>query len=200
MQPRVRAALVSVPIAVVLAVTLAGCGQAPWLAGSITPTPTAAAKKTPIESVVNELAAGATERSLIAGDVTLTAKYWSTLMMDKWTADANKPLTFSISGTLGTDDGQEVVLSRVTVYPSVSGPDGVLPAPDSFSDTASVSPGYTVKAPYEYSQTFVLPAVDPAATSITLSFTYEILVQATPTSTTFAKQTATDQLTIAIAK
>jgi hypothetical protein len=82
----------------------------------------------------------------------------------------------------------------------VQGKGGVsLPAPGALSDQASVAPGYLVKSPYSYSQTFVLPAVDAAATEVTLSFTYELLLQTTPTSTAYAKQTATDTLTIAIA-
>ena len=203
MRHRATTVLASVALATAMAATLSGCGQAPWLDASMTTptaTPSAATPQPTIDAVVNELAAGATERTLTAGDVTLTVKYWSTLMMDKWTADANKPLTFSVTGALGTDDGQDLALSKVTVYPSVSGPTGVLPAPAVFTDSASVSPGYTINSPYEYSQTFVLPAVDPAATSITLSFTFELLVQTTPTATTFAKATASDQVTIAITK
>jgi hypothetical protein len=200
MPSHTRAALPALLLAAVIATTLSGCGQAPWLAASATVSPSAPTPKPTIESIVNELAAGSTERKLVAGDVSLTATYWSDLSMDKWTAEANKPVSFSLIGTLGTDDGQGVYLSRVSVVPAVNGPDGVLPTPATLTDSASVSPGYSVKSPYSYSQTFVLPPVDPAATSITLSFTYELLIQTTPTSTTFAKQTATDQLIIAIAR
>jgi hypothetical protein len=135
----------------------------------------------------------------VAGDVAITANYWSTLSMDQWTASASKPITFSLIGALGTDDGQGVYLSRVSLEVAVSGPEGALPSPPPLTDQASVAPGYDMKAPYSYSQRFVLPALDPAATSVTLSFTYEVLIQTTPTSTAYAKQTAGDQLTIAIA-
>ena len=186
-----------------LVVTLSGCGTAPWAAGETsaatstktsTPTP-----KATITSIVNELATGSAQHQLQAGDAALTANYWSTLSMDQWTAEANKPISFSLIAALGTDQGQGVYLSRVSVVVAVAGPKGSLEAPAPLSDQASVTPGYDIKSPYSYSQTFVLPAVDAAATEVTLSFTYELLLQTTPTSTAYAKQTATDTLTIAIA-
>ena len=45
-----------------------------------------------------------------------------------------------------------------------------------------------------------MPAVDPTATSITVSFTYELLLQTTRTSKAYSKQSASDTLTIAIAQ
>ncbi|PJJ55621.1 hypothetical protein [Compostimonas suwonensis] len=183
-----------------IALALSGCGTPPWeqaqLQSSASSTPTS----TPtIEPLVNELATGSTERKLVAGDAALTVRYWSSLSMDQWTVNANKPISFGLSATLGTDAGQGVYLSKVTLVPAVAGESGALAAPGAVSDQANVSPGYSIKDPYSYSQTFILPAVDPAATSMTLSFTYELLIQTTPTSTEYSKQTASDTLTIAIA-
>jgi hypothetical protein len=189
-----------------LAVTLSGCGTAPWAVGTTsaaTPTKTSTATPTPkptIESIINELATGSAQHQLVAGDAAITANYWSTLSMDQWTAEANKPISFSLVAALGTDQGQGVFLSRVSLVVAVSGPTGSLDAPAALTDQSSVGPGYDIKSPYSYSQTFILPAIDPSATSITLSFTYELLIQTTPTSATYAKQTATDQITIAIAE
>jgi hypothetical protein len=185
----------------IVAGALSGCGAAPWdeATASSTPTPTASTPK-PIEVIVNDLATGSVQRALTAGAISLGVDYYSTLTMDKWTADANKPLTFNIKGTLLSDAGQQVYLSRVTLVLGVNGPDGALPAPAAIGDLATVSPGYSIKDPYTYNQTFILPAVDAAATSLTLSFTYELLLQTTPTSTEYAKQTATDSLTIALAE
>ena len=154
----------------------------------------------PLETVVNELATGSGLHSLTAGDVALSANYWSTLGMDKWTASANKPISFSLQGKLGTDDGQAVYLARVSVETTVEGPTGALPAPSHFSDSATISPGYLIKSPYSYSQTFTVPAIDPKATSATFSLTFELLVQSAPGSSNYAKQTATDQIVVAIAQ
>jgi hypothetical protein len=185
-------------LAAALTVALSGCGQAPWDgldAGAPSATPTAKATITPI---VNDLATGSTRHELTAGDAALTVDYSSTLNMGDWTAAANKPISFSVSAALGTDDGQGVYLSKVSIIPAVNGLTGALDAPASFVDQSTLPNGYVMKAPYSYGQTFVIPAVDPTATSLTLSFTYELLIQTTPTSTTFAKQTASDQVTVAL--
>jgi hypothetical protein len=196
----------AVGFATVLGVT--ACGTAPWdqpgfNTESASPTRSGTAAPTPaatITPVINELATGSAKHMLQAGDISLTVDYYSTLSMDQWTAEANKPLTFSLNGVLGNDQGQSFYLSRVTLTPAVNGSDGALPAPNPSTDQAAVQPGYYIKAPYSYSQTFILPALDPAATSVTLSFTYEILLQTAPGSNDYAKQTATDQLTVAIAQ
>lgn len=184
-----------------LTIALSGCGVPPWeQAGTgdgSTPSPT----PSDIEVITNDLATGSTQRQLQAGDIELTIDYWSTLDMGDWLASANKPLSFSMSASLGTDTGQRVYLSKVTIVTSVAGPGGsALPAPANLTDQASVSPGYFVKEPYSYSQTFVLPALDSEARSITLSITYELLLQTTPQSSEYAKQTAADTITISIAR
>jgi hypothetical protein len=193
-----RTRFAALSIAAGLALSLSACGQAPWagLSEEATATPTA---KSTIVAIENDLATGSTQRTITAGDATLTVDYSSTLNMGEWTAGANKPISFAASAALGTDDGQAVYLSKVSVIPGVSGPDGALDAPTPLIDESSLANGYFMKAPYSYGQTFVLPAVDPAATSITLSFTYELLIQTTPTSSTYAKQTASDQIVVAIA-
>ncbi|QWT24864.1 hypothetical protein KPL76_05765 [Subtercola sp. PAMC28395] len=201
--PRMRRTAIAVAVALSASALLSSCGTAPWqlnASASATPTPTKATVAPTITPIVNDLATGSTQRILKAGDITVTINYFSTLSMDKWTASANKPISFNMSATLGTDDGQHIYLSRVTLNPAVLGKDGVtLPAPAPLTDQATVSPGYFIKAPYSYSETFVLPAVDPAATEVVLSFTYELLLQTTPTSNDFAKQTAADTVTVAIA-
>jgi hypothetical protein len=186
-------------------VGLSACGTAPWdqpgfNTSSATPTTSTPRPTQTITPVINELATGSAKHTLQAGDISLVIDYYSTLNMDEWTAEANKPISFSMTGTLGTDQGQSFYLSRVTVTPAVNGPDGSLPAPPAVTDQASVAPGYYIKSPYSYSQTFIIPALDPAATSITLSFTYELLLQTAPGSGDYAKQTAADSLTVAIAQ
>jgi len=196
-----RIRLAALTMATGLALTLSACGTAPWAelstdAATASGTPTA---KPTIAAITNDLATGSAQHTITAGDAGLTVDYSSALNMGEWTAGANKPISFTVSAALGTDDGQAVYLSKVSVIPGVSGPDGALEAPAPLIDESGLANGYFMKAPYSYGQTFVLPAVDPAATSITLSFTYELLIQTTPTSSTYAKQTASDQLVIAVA-
>jgi len=189
--------------ATALVVVLSACGTPPWEepgAGSTGSPSTSKTPKPTVSAITNELASGSAQHSLTAGAATLTIDYWSTLSMDAWTADVNKPLSFSLSGVLNPDDLQALYLSRVTLTTTVHGPDGQLDSPAPFTDQSTVNPGYLIKAPYSYSQTFVLPEIDSAATGVTLNITYELLVQATPTSAEYAKQTAADTLTIAIAQ
>lgn len=189
-------------IAAVLVLGLSACGTPPWEepgAGSSSSAKTSKTPKPTISAITNELASGSAQHSLTAGSATLTVDYWSTLSMDAWTAEVNKPVSFSLSGVLNPDDLQALYLSRVTLTTTVHGPDGQLESPSPFTDQSTVTPGYLIKAPYSYSQTFVLPALDSTATGVTLTITYELLVQATPTSAEYAKQTAVDTLTIAIA-
>ena len=182
---------------------ISGCSEAPFLAGqetaTSTPTPSVTAPA-PVEVITNDLATGSTIRELEAGNIALSVTYYSTLSMDKWVAGAAKPVSFSMTASLNSDRGEKVYLSRVSLTPTVTGPDGALPAPAALVDSATVTPGYYLKDPYSYSQTFVVPAVDANATSVTLSLNYELLLQTTKTSKTYSKQSASDTLTIAIAQ
>lgn len=193
-----RSRLAALACAAGLTLSLSACGQAPWAdleaSASATPKPRAT-----ISAIVNDLSTGSTRHQITAGDAALTVDYSSSLNMGEWTAAANKPVSFSLSATLGTDDGQDVFLSKMTVVTAVTGPTGALEPPAPFVDQSSLAPGYLMKAPYSYGQTYVMSGIDPTATSVTLSFTYELLIQSTPTSASFAKQTASDQITIAIA-
>ncbi|MDN3312198.1 hypothetical protein QWJ90_14795 [Microbacterium oryzae] len=191
-----------------LAGVLAGCdGEAPWVAAT-TPTPTtsveptygsgagesAPATETP-EPVVNDLETGSAKRQLDAGAVVADVTYWSDLALDQWTAAAAKPLSLSLSTTITPDDGQGVYLQRASITVV---PDGgeALPVQE---DTSTEPHGYLVLSPYSYSQTFTIGAVPDGTRSVTLQVRYEFLVQTTPTSDEYAKQTATDSLTVAIA-
>ncbi|MFE5407302.1 hypothetical protein [Microbacterium sp. NPDC056569] len=180
-----------------IALTLAGCGPAPWeqAAGGSTPTPTSSSVPTPVP---NDLSGGATQRQLTAGAVTATIDYWSTLAMDKWTAEAIKPVSLSLMTTVTPDDGQKVYLQRATMTAVPATPTGVLDALEPQVDAATVSPGYLVLDPYSYSQTFNVGPVPAEATHVTLQFAYDFLVQTTPTSSEYAKQTATDTVTVAL--
>ncbi|TIH29653.1 hypothetical protein [Subtercola vilae] len=207
---RLRRAAIAASLGLAAMTSLSACGVAPWQVSasgvpsasdaSAAPSATPAPQAT-ITPIVNDLATGTAQHLLQAGDIALTVNYFSTLSMDKWQASANKPVSFNMIGVLGSDQGQRIYLSRVSLSPAVTDRDGkALAAPATLSDQATVAPGYFIKSPYSYSETFVLPPVDPAATEITLQFTFELLLQTTPTSSDYSKQTATDTITVAIAK
>ncbi|GAA1533188.1 hypothetical protein HD600_001917 [Microbacterium ginsengiterrae] len=183
--------------AVAASIAIVGCGPAPWSDGpeaSKSPSPTVA------PPAPNDLSGGATERELTAGAVTAQVDYWSTLSMDRWTADAVKPVSISLVTTVTPDDGQKVYLQKASMLAVPANATETFAPLEAQVDAASVAPGYLVLSPYSYSQTFNVGPVDPAATHVTIQFTYDFLVQTTPTSSEYAKQTATDTLTVAIAQ
>lgn len=193
---------VSAGAALALILTVSACSAPPWETAVNTATPptsTSTSKPAEITTVVNELASGSTEHTLTAGNITMVVTYYSDLTMDKWLPEANKPLTISMSAELTNDEGQKIYLAGVSVAAEVSGPNGILASPGALTDRSNINPGYLVKAPYSYIQTFVIPAVDRQSTSIKLSIVYDLLLQTTPTSGEFAKQTASDTLSIGLA-
>lgn len=198
-----RARALIVAPALVLALSLAGCASedAPWAqpnqssSATATPSPTATAA----QPVPNDLSTGSTQRKLESGPLDLTIDYWSDLLMDKWTAGALKPVSLNLLAAVTPDDGKDVFLQRATMVATPMDGDTALPSLEAQVDDASVSPGYLALDPYSYSQTFTVGAVPEEATHVVLLFTYDMLIQTTPTSKQYAKQTATDTLTVAIA-
>ncbi|MFS0712972.1 hypothetical protein ABC195_03755 [Microbacterium sp. 2P01SA-2] len=190
----------------VMAVALVGCGPAPWNLPSgdggdaSGPAPSPSVSRTAVPPPVpNDLSSGSTERQVTAGAVTGSLNYWSDLSMDRWSATALKPVSLSLVTTVSPDDGQKVYLQKATMIAVPGNAEGDLSPLAPTSDQSATNPGYLVLSPYSYSQTFYVGEVPPEATFVTIRFTYDFLVQTTPTSDEFAKQTATDSITVAIA-
>ncbi|BDV29752.1 hypothetical protein [Microbacterium terricola] len=179
------------------AAALTGCGPAPWTNPAGSPTPSATETVAP--PVSNDLSGGSTERELTAGAVAASVNYWSELSMDRWTANAVKPISLSLVTTVTPDDGQKVYLQKATMVAVPANATETFDALPPQTDSATVNPGYLVLDPYSYSQTFNVGTVPAEATYVTVQFTYDFLVQTAPKSKEYAKQTATDTLTVAIA-
>ncbi|WP_295838181.1 hypothetical protein [uncultured Microbacterium sp.] len=196
---RGRAAF-SAAVAGATLLALTGCGAPPWAQGAgsepvVSAAPTTTSAPQPVR---NDLSGGSTQRSLTAGSVAATVDYWSTLSMDRWTPTALKPVSLSMETTVTPNDGQKVYLQRATMT-AVPGNASQSLAPLAAQVDQTDAPGYLVLSPYSYSQTFNVGEVPADATFVTLQFTFEFLVQTTPTSNEFAKQTASDSVTVAIA-
>lgn len=189
----------SAPLVLVSVLALAACGTPPWAtpAESTTPSPTTSEIAQPVP---NDLSSGSTARSLTAGPLAVSINYWSTLTMDKWTAAAVKPVSLSLITTITPNDGQKVYLQRATMVATPGSATETFTPLSAQVDSATTNPGYLVLDPYSYSQTFSVGPTPEGATFVTLEFTYEFLVQSTPTSTDYAKQTASDTVTVAIAQ
>lgn len=181
-----------------IAVSMVGCGPAPWEDAS-KPDATKDVVEALPPPVPNDLSSGSTQRELQAGAVAAVVDYWSDLSMDRWLPGAVKPVSISMVTTVTPDDGQKVYLQRATMLAIPSNDTETFGPLEAQTDVSAVSPGYLVLSPYSYSQTFNVGPVPDESTYVTLQFTYDFLVQTTPTSSEYAKQTATDTLRVAIA-
>lgn len=197
MPPRAARALLAAGLLAIAPAVMTGCGPAPWdQQRTPAPSPTATDVPAPIP---NDLSSGSTQRELAAGAVSATIDYWSSLSMDRWTAAALKPVSLSMSTTVTPNDGQKVFLQKATMVAVPANATTTFAALPGQTDQATVAPGYLVLSPYSYSQTFTVGEVPAEATFVTIQFTYDFLVQTTPTSSEYAKQTGSDILTVAIA-
>lgn len=192
-----RRALRTVSAGVLISsLALTGCsGVLPWDQPSASASPTSTKVPAPVP---NDLSSGSTARTLTAGAVGVSINYWSTLNMADWTAGALKPVSISLITSVTPNDGQKVYLQRASMVAVPGTLDTTFDPLSPQSDQSTVAPGYLVLDPYSYSQTFNVGPVPAEATLVTLQFTYDFLVQTTPTSTEYAKQSASDTLTVAI--
>jgi hypothetical protein len=196
-----------------LGLLLIGCGPPPWEqpvpgasaspsvtasrpAPTPTPTPTPTATSAPVR---NDLSKGSLERKLTAGNTEVTIKYWSTLDLGRWTAGASKPLNVSASAEFTDDSEQDIYLSETKVAIDAVDAAGKSQAVDPLVDEADVAPGYLITAPTSYGQVFTLPAVPAGSRALTLTITYELLVQTAPDVKRYSRQAAVDILQIALA-
>jgi hypothetical protein len=193
--PTLRRAAAAVSL--VSALALSGCGAAPWAQPDASPTASSTITEAP-QPVPNDLSTGSTRRALTAGPLSISVDYWSTLSMDKWTPGVLKPVSLSLVSSITPNDGQKVYLQRASMTATPASRTETFEPLAAQIDSATTSPGYLVLDPYSYSQTFTVGPTPEGATHVTLEFTYEFLVQTTPTSTDYAKQTATDTVTVAL--
>ncbi len=203
-------------LALLLVLAGTGCGTPPWQTGASSASPGPATKtagataspsrataapapSTPAGPVQNDLSTGSAKRTIDAGGVRLKINYWSTLDLADWTGPAGKSLNLSASAKFIDGSEQDIFLSKVSVNVAVAGAAGPLTGPDPLVDSSSVSPGYLITSPSSYGQVFTIPALATGARAVTLTITYELLVQSAPKAKTYAKQTGSNDLVIPIA-
>ena len=145
----------------------------------------------------NDLEKVPTQHVIKATGLTVNASYTPRRKIEDWTASVNKPLALTLT-TVNGRAGQKIYLTRVTMSMTARDETGPLDSPRPLVDTANISPGFIVTFPYTYGQDFVVPALDEGATSVTLDFTYEFLLQVGKDSKDYYKQTAIDSLIVPI--
>jgi hypothetical protein len=197
-------------LALIAALTLSSCGLLPDAASQTPPTtvprevvPSSApasaspsAKPTRSKGAVrNDLRAGTLSRNFSVSGLSVRVTYSTPLKVAQWTPDVSKPLNVSLT-TYANRRTQKIYLTRVRANIGVSDGAGSLQAPAPLLDEANISPGFIVTAPNSYGQIFVVPAVDSGALYLTIDFTYEFLLQVSPKSRDYEKQTARDSITV----
>lgn len=200
-----RSFLLGAVLTAVLLIT--GCGAPPWQQGApaspatdhaSTPTRSSTPASPSPTLVQNDLAKGSLKHRLTAGGIALEATYYSTLSLQKWTPQASKPLTVSVSARFPDGSKQDIFLSDVEVRIDVLGLDGPLPGPEPLTDQASVSPGYLIRSPNAYGQVFTIPALPVQARAVRLNITYRLLAPTAPKAKTYFKQSTNDTLTLTL--
>ena len=116
--------------------------------------------------------------------------------MADWTPAASKPLTLSLVGDFADRSKQSIYLSKVTATVDVVGTGSAAPRPRSSTRRrlSGVRDHVTPLLRHGHHP----GALDPAARSVTLNMTYELLVQTAPKSAQYAKQAASDTIVIAL--
>jgi hypothetical protein len=218
-----RSQLVSVPVRVLsTAVTLVllggltACGgdtptPAPRPTNSTSPqssgsspsaTPTSTRSPSASESARNDFAELPLRRSIDASALRVVLEYNTRLPVEEWQPRSPKPIRVSLSAANRRNRNQNVYLLRTTAEVTVIGENGFVERPPAVIDVANIVPGFIVKPPSTYNQVFNLPGVDDAATSMTIDFTFEFVVQVSAQREfgDYAKQVASDTVVVPIAR
>ncbi|HET9647421.1 MAG TPA: hypothetical protein VFP34_04220 [Microlunatus sp.] len=173
-------------------------GATPGPGDSPAPGPDSTPSGDPPTGPQNDLAKTPTEHVIKASGLTVNASYSPRLPVQDWSASVNKPIALTLTTVNNGKAGQKIYLTRVTLTITARDGSGPLDSPRPLNDTANISPGFIVTFPYTYGQDFVIPALDEGATSVTLDFTYEFLLQVSKDSKDYYKQTAIDSLVVPI--
>lgn len=186
--------------AAVLCGSLTGCSSLTELTSSSKPLPGTSAKSSPSakpSATSTAVTAVATRASgpLDTGTVTHRIKQGTfSVQLTYWTSDNAKTYTAGTLKTINvaahvedTDSTHRVTVSSFQVIQD-DGTTRVVAATDSGS--------FDVTPPYPYNTIVTLPAATTGATSLTLSFRLDLLVETAPKANSYYRSTVLDALTL----
>lgn len=155
----------------------------------------------PTQSERNDLARLPLKRVINAGPLTVNVEYGTRLDVRQWRGGVSKPLQISLTAVNKKKRGQKIYLSRATATVTAFDDRGQVGDSRNVTDTANINPGYIVTFPNDYNQTLSLPSVDSSALSMTIDLTYEFVLEVDKSKEgrDFAKQVATDSITVPLA-
>lgn len=188
--------------AAVVALTLtAGCTSLEGVAGepgpSVPPTPTTRLDSEPTNDpsatpVQDDLTKTPLRRIYQSDGFTVAVDYQPGTPVDSWTAAGTKTLRVRVSVKNNRNPRQKVYLTRATMRFTVSDGDSDVQPPDPLTDSANIAPGYLVRSPYGYVQSFSLPPLDPSARALQLDLKFELVSLVDAKAKDYTKQTVTD--------
>ncbi|MFT4165256.1 MAG: hypothetical protein QM650_08435 [Microlunatus sp.] len=194
-------------VALTLLGSLAGCSDdiVPVPRSSLTPPTTvsataAAPEETP--SVENDLDKLPLKRKIKAGPLKVEVEYTTRLTLEHWQPNRSKPLHVSLEAVNEDKSNQKVYLTKVTANATAYDSRGQVGDASSVSDKTDINPGFIVTSPNSYNQSLAIPAVDSASLWMTIDLTYELVMEVSKTKEgrDFAKQVATDTITVPLAQ
>ena len=195
-------------IALALISSLAACSDDVAQIPRSSVTPSAATKTTKAaepeesESVRNDLDKLPLKRRLKAGRLKVDVAYTTRLKLENWQPDRSKPLHISLKAVNRDKRKQKIYLTKVTANATAYDDQGQVGDARNVSDAANINPGFIVTSPNSYNQNLAIPAFDSASLWMTIDLTYELVMEVDKTKEgrDFAKQVATDTVTVPLAQ
>ena len=145
---------------------------------------TVAASKVSTGTPGGDLSNGSVSRSLDAGSRKLVVNYWTDQDPAKWTATRSTVISLAAHIENGDKD-HAVLVSRFRA--TLDDGSGV-------TTLADDKGAFTLTPPYAYSSAVVVRAPHAGATSATLIFEYDLLVQTAPNMMAYFRQTVIDTI------
>ncbi|MGY1715495.1 hypothetical protein ACI78R_13640 [Geodermatophilus sp. SYSU D01106] len=131
-----------------------------------------------------DLDAGSLTRALPAGDRTVVVDYWTADQATTWTAAQDKTIQIA-AHVEGGDDETEVLVTRFAATTD-DGTARVLAAEDRGE--------FALMPPFSYTTALTLTEATPAATSLTVTVQFDLLVETEPGAQRYFRQTVLDTL------
>ena len=156
----------------------------------------------PTKEPRNDLRKLPLKRTLNAGPLRVKVKYDSGLKLKRWYPDRSKPLRINLTAVNRNKPKQKIYLTRATANITAYDDQGQIGDAQSVKDSADVSPGYIVTSPNSYNESLSIPPLDSGSLWMTIDLSYEFVMEVdrTKEGRDFAKQVATDTITVPLAR
>ena len=175
--------------------------QSSWTPPSSTRTATTEPEsetKASDQKIPNDLAKLPLRRTIGAGPLTVDVEYSTRLPLAEWSPERSKPLRIKLQAVNTDKRKQKIYLTKVTANVTAYDDRGQIGDTRNVTDSANINPGYIVRSPNTYNQSLSLPTVDSGSLWITVDLMYEMVLEVDKTKDgrDFAKQVATDTITV----